>query len=318
MTIDCTVVIPTHFWDIDLENRVKTILRAGCVVRVVCDGFQPPNGNFGENLYFYSTKNKVGPNIARNLALVNITTEWTLFLDSDDLLNLSGLKKLVAHLNMCEIKHVQVISCCIEFKDHLETKTVFEKNAIELRGINNPFESICLGKLPAVCWGRLYKSDIFSDTKYYFPSSRKHGRDILFSRKLALDVEYWFKANFTLVTSRKRPQSFSRKFSETNVKSALSLTRTKISPQSNDCIENSGNIRHLKYILILCGFRMKSYKEFLRSLKLVNRGVNNLPQLDWATVSKSASSYLLIKVLSICPRMTWMIFLVARKVYVPY
>lgn len=317
--LDCTVIIPTHTWDMHLQIKIERLISEGLAVRLVCDGFEQPLINPHPNLKIFSTIENIGPNCARNIGLRGITTTWLTFLDSDDYLNTSGLQDLILLLQNPTSCEVNVISCSLKFKN-VNSDAVFDSNKnISLKKLTNPLENLSCGKLPAVCWGRLYRSTIFEDTRFDFPKSKKHGRDILFSRNVAINVDKWCASNIVLVLSDKRPASFSRTFSLKNVHSALSLTHVSLAVSRKDQkLESVGNLRHLKYIALLAGFRMFDFSNFSKSVLLIKRRANDIVKTNIVLTRTSLISLLFIRLFTFCPWMSWVLMKLLRKLYQPY
>lgn len=317
--LDCTVIIPTHFWDPQLQTKIEELLSAGLTVRIICDGFEVPEIDSHPNLQFFSTMENIGPNCARNIGLRGVTTTWLTFLDSDDHLNISGLQDLISLLQNRQSSAVNVICGSLKFKN-VAMDAVFDSHKhISLQKITNPLESLCTGKLPAVCWGRLYRSTIFEGTRFNFPKSKKHGRDILFSRNLAINIDMWFAANIVLVLSDKRRTSFSRTFSMRNVLSALSLTYVSLAVnRQNKKLESVGNLRHLKYIALLAGFRLLNFSDFSKSLLLIKRQANDIVKTNTVLTRSSLASLLFIRLFTFCPSTSWVLMKFVRKLYQPY
>lgn len=317
--IDCTVIVPTHFWNSELSEKINQLIEQGLTVRVVCDGLLTPEVNSHKRLSFFSTAKKVGPNIARNLALVNLTTKWVTFLDSDDYLNTVGLRALIDLEATKADLDINVICCDFEFKKTDIEPAFHKESSITLKNLDRPFKQLCQGTLPAVCWGRLYKSRIFNEERHHFSKSKKHGRDILFSRTLAVNIRTWVSANVLLVKSDKRTGSFSRTFTENNVRSAISLTLcSKAEKRHDKLLEVVGNLRHLKYITILACFRIGRYDEFLRSLQLIKRRTAKISMEREPRSCSRFVSLFIIKFICFCPILSWCGMKLVRKIYQPY
>jgi len=217
-----------------------------------------------------------GPNIARNLALNIASGSYVLFIDADDRLSSSVLQLL--HDEMIRFPQTDVTSFGYTFFDD-ETGAIRAGACPPRRHLKNGniFLEALTGKdFAGVCWNKCYKRTLLSGNDISFVPDQVHGRDLLFSRTVALHAVEWRSLNAVVYESRFRRGSFSRNFSERNIRSAINVAQLHLKLFRDTAVHrdvlpelNYAIYKHLRYIILLAVFRAGTYRDFKNLLSVV-------------------------------------------------
>lgn len=173
--------------------------------------------------FSYQLNKGIGPNSARNQGINAATSDYILFLDSDDYLCCDALSVLKSYVtkyspdvivygyNFCSSQTGLISKACSPALQHL-----FSKSEI----LNLGFRSSVYG---SVCWNKLISTELLRNNNIYFIPDKVHGRDSVFSKEIALSANSVLTIPDLIYTSIIRQGSFSRSFSFTNISSALDV-----------------------------------------------------------------------------------------------
>lgn len=314
-----SVVIPTYNASRFIEECINSVLEqcySNFEILVVDDGSTDDTveicrhllGNL-DNAVLLQQVNS-GPNVARNLALSKANSDYVIFIDADDKIEpctLSELSLLIGE------QKPDFVNYGIDFFDS-KTGRVIKKTSFPSLILchDDILKHALTGKyILGVCWNKCIRLDLLRDNDISFTPDRKHGRDILFSRKCSFYSKKALVTPKVLCHSRYHTGSFSRSFGVSNIISAIDLAElqvefftSRISNEVKDLINHSIG-RHYRYILILSAFRSREYSDFNEHLSLIkssefgnyltstNNGINikdrvltmllKFPKLCWIT-----------------------------------
>ncbi|MBR4404217.1 MAG: glycosyltransferase family 2 protein [Clostridiales bacterium] len=214
-----TVVIPVYNSKLTVEKTVRSILDQtykNLEIIIVNDGSTDDSLEFCERLaetdpriVIHSQENG-GISAARNKGISLATGRWITFVDSDDLAEPDMISILInnavnadAEISVCNLKKVSSQDFDIELADlsSCDGRVMTAKEIINGSLLNN---------VPLFAWGKLYKTELFSDVE--FPFGRYFEDEItslrLFckaERSVFTDLElYYYVQNSSSVTKRPR------------------------------------------------------------------------------------------------------------------
>lgn len=267
-----------------------------------------------------------GPNVARNLALKHASGKYILFMDADDRLSSSGLELLYSEIN--KYPAAEVVSFGYIFFDDKtgDVRSAYYPSRRDLRGGDIFLEALIGGDFGGVCWNKCYLHTFLKAHDIFFIPDKIHGRDLIFSRSVALEAREWHSFEVVIYESRFRFGSFSRNFNVDNIRSALDVVDKHIDIFYDAALRRGvlpelyyAIYRHLRYIILLSAFRSKSYYEYYNSFFFVKRSA------IWMK-SELESGYLfdsirdrLISIVIKFPRLSWFLANVMKHLnYEPY
>lgn len=267
-----------------------------------------------------------GPNVARNLALEHVKGKYILFMDADDKLADAALEKL--HSELCVHPQIDVLSFGYEFfdDDSGSIRAGVRPLKRSLKSDDIFSEALTGRDFGGVCWNKCYGREFLLGNNISFVPDKTHGRDLLFSRTVALRAREWETFEEVIYYSRYRAGSFSRKFSEHNVYSAidvadmhLKLFHDAAAFRGVVALLNYAIHRHLRYIVLLSAFRAKNYLEFKNHLQILRRS-SLVNFLSWQIMS-SRGQFLdrVMSALTSMPILCWVLARTLKKFkYEPY
>lgn len=197
-------------------------------------------------------------------------------MDGDDRLRTSALQLL--HDEMIRSPQAEVTSFGYIFFD--DDSGVFRAGASPARRHlieGDIFVEALVGKdFAGVCWNKCYRRTLLVDNHISFIPDQVHGRDLLFSRTVALHAREWRSLDAVLYESRFRVGSFSRSFGEPNIRSAIEVAQYHLRIFQDVALDrgvypdlNYSIYRHLRYIVLLAAFRGRNYSDFKYLLTIV-------------------------------------------------
>lgn len=199
-----------------------------------------------------------GPNFSRNLGIHNSSTNYLLFLDSDDEIDIGILKNILENE---EYKDFDIQSFSFQFKSN---SGIFKKFIYKQKRLNGKtlFRQYLKGSFNSVSWGRIYKRSFLISNKIKFIEDKVHGRDILFCANAFKNSK---AANFSskiLVTSHIRAESFSREYSLRNLESAITIIKDLFPLIEKDDLlyYNIFSFRTILYHYLISSLRLKNDK----------------------------------------------------------
>ena len=173
--------------------------------------------------FSYQLNKGIGPNTARNQGINSATSDYILFLDSDDYLSCDALSILKSYVtqyfpdvivygyNFRRSQAGLISKTCKPALQYLLSKT----EILELG-----FRSSVYG---SVCWNKLVSTELLRNNNIYFIPDKVHGRDSVFSKEIALTANSVLTVPDLIYTSIIREGSFSRSFNFVNISSALNV-----------------------------------------------------------------------------------------------
>lgn len=209
-------------WDNFFVNKYYDSLIELPIEVIIINDYSADNSLFllnsleNDKIKILNNDSNKGPNFSRNIGIQNSSSEYLLFLDSDDKLNIDSLKKIIRNEKFI---NYDVLSFSFSFENSNNKPLKFYYNS-SFNEKKNHFSNYLLGNYYRVSWGRLYKKEFLKINNIKFIEDKIHGRDILFCAKvfkLAKNIGF---DNKILVISNMREGSFSRNYSNKNIKSA--------------------------------------------------------------------------------------------------
>jgi glycosyltransferase involved in cell wall biosynthesis len=219
---------------------------------------------------------QAGPNVARNLALQHAMGKYLLFIDADDRLCSSAL--VLLYEEMIRYPSTDVTSFGYAFFD--DETGVSRAGACPPRRLLNSediFVEALIGRdFGGVCWNKCYQRGFLNKYNITFIPDKIHGRDLIFSRSVAMHARVWRSLDAVIYESRYRAGSFSRNFGEHNIRSAIEVAHTHIEVFRDAALKrgalpqlNYAIYRHLRYIILLGAFRSNCYSEYKRYFQII-------------------------------------------------
>lgn len=212
----------------------------------------------------------MGPNYSRNIGIENCTGDFLLFLDSDDNFNLETLNYI---LNFSEFYNYDIVNFGIQFeteKGVINKEFKFENGFLEKE---DAIKFLLKGKIPKVCWNKVYSKEFLIKNKINFISDKIHGRDTIFTLECILNSKRVLFDDRILVKSIIRDNSFSRNYSIRNIESAIIITKDLdfLFAEKIDKKYNSFTFIHkyLRYAIIVSMFRFRRFIEFNEALQKI-------------------------------------------------
>ena len=239
-----------------------------------------------------------GPNFSRNIGIKNSIGKNILFLDSDDQFNANSLSaafqfalKMKGEIGVLGIEFItskQKILKIFQFKNEISTGEMALEQFFE-------------GKIPTVCWNKIYSRKFLLDNNIKFVEDKVHGRDAIFTVNCLINSNTVQFSELILVQSLVRDDSFSRSFSLQNIKSALVIVED-VKKLCDENLVSSHKIsmfilKYIRYIFILSFFRLRTYKEITLANELIggNHIFQNAKRESKVRINKYLLQFLIIQ-----------------------
>lgn len=204
-----TIIIPTTTLTESLEKHVLNLLENISLqdyVFLIIDSEFTKTDISHRQLKIFQNNANYGPNYSRNRGIDNLQTEFVVFLDSDDYIDLRVLQRSLELFQ--KFDYLKVVSCNIKFKD--QDKVFFFDRKFDRK--TSPIVNFCLGKIPQVCWNKIYRTDFLLNSNSRFIEDKIIGRDGIFTLQVLSNLlpKAIFHLNEVLVTATISSESLSR------------------------------------------------------------------------------------------------------------
>jgi glycosyltransferase involved in cell wall biosynthesis len=266
---------------------------------------------------FQNTEN-FGPNYSRNIGIQQSKGSHIIFVDSDDILNKDALKILTER----DLYNFDFIYFGFVFESKKNT-IIGQVPVPNLKLIGNDIiDSYYLGKISTVCWNKVYRSEFLKFNHVEFIPDLNHGRDSIFILECCLKARNVLCISDMLYISTVRDDSFSRKFSLSNVRSIKNNLERVVEKSIKENI--SSNLikfylaKHIRYILLVGSFRL-SFLDFLKSIYLFRRSPSVILLFHPFVLRKSSIIKNIVSILILFPFVFYPITWALNKIKInPY
>lgn len=227
-------------------------------------------------------KENGGLSDARNVGIENATGKYLVFVDSDDVIDITMIEKL--YLNLTKY-NADISECEYIFTKQIPKKLEVKQIQIDkynnIEALNSMYEC---GGCKVVAWNKMYKKELFNDIK--FPIGKFH-EDVFTTYKLLFSVNKVVHSNEILYFYRNRNDSIVNQFNEKRLDvceafNEINLFYTKIN-QKELVIKNIRNAlntllrfytytssRHIrKKIRINFQYFFKKYRQVAKRISLL-------------------------------------------------
>lgn len=186
-----TAIIPVYNTGVFLNELIEQLEQLSGINCIFVD-----DGSDGKTLSILKTisnenwevifNDHRGVSFARNEGISLVKTDFLMFIDSDDSINISGMQFVIDSLYSCNCINFDVISC----SNHTENKDINLNNISEK---NNLLVNVLAIKnndafLPAP-WSKVYKVSFLKKNSILFPEEIIMGEDMLFNLKVILKAK---------------------------------------------------------------------------------------------------------------------------------
>lgn len=187
-----SVIVPLYNCESYIERSISSIINQSykdIEILVIDDGSTDGSASIIENNYSknsnikYFYKNNSGVADARNLGIEKAVGEFLFFLDADDWIEHDCLESLVSFTEEDSLDFAFSLAHYVASDDFLR------KKILQLTSEDKLVSDIISQKIPAYCWGNLYKRQIIKSFNLKFHPGLKMMEDIVFN------LNYIFKCN---------------------------------------------------------------------------------------------------------------------------
>lgn len=279
-----SIIIPCYNCDKYLSKNIGAILSSNLnqfsiEILAIDDNSSDNTINVLQELQKKDSRLKVfennislGPNFSRNIGIQNSRGNYIIFLDSDDEFRNESLCDVFLNV----LKHKSDIAVFgINF---LSEKQISSKRFVYQNKKMSGVEALNIylnGGMTTVCWNKIYSRDFLYKNELQFIEDRIHGRDAIFTLTCLIKSKKVHLSEIILVNSLIRPDSFSRTYSLSNVKSALVIIEEVEKICDNNLISSKEYslfiIKYINYSIVVSIFRLGKYSDFKDAVLIIKR-----------------------------------------------
>lgn len=224
MKID--IIIPAYNVNEYIEECIDSVLNISNVnILLINDGSQEDMEWVKEkykehsNFYYYEKENG-GLSSARNFGLEKSTSEYVMFLDSDDYLEKEEFIKIINR-----IKNSKKLCYLYSFKYYYEKEGIFQNENLEFENMNNILNEIFSKKnFLMVAWRYIIKREFLLERKLFFKEGIYH-EDEEWTPRLLCELDIIEYLPHHVYIYRKRENSIMTNYNYKHIESIIEIIK---------------------------------------------------------------------------------------------